>query len=404
MIVKKTLLAVAGLATCLDLRAGELPWQVEDFLKPPATFPAPGFEGPEGVKALFFEGPSYQGKPTRVFAWYGVPANASGKVPGMVLVHGGAGTAYAEWVKLWIDRGYAAIAFDHFGGLPEREDGKWKRNPDGGPNTGGPWQMAWPVKDQWMYHAVADTLLATSLLGSMPGVDADRIGLTGISWGGVLASTVAGLDSRLKFVAPVYGCGFISYPSKDGSQFVGKNDTPELLAKWRETWDPARYLAGAKMPMLWLSGTNDFAFTPGVWQQSYRTAPGPHTLSLHLRMAHGQSEGAAPEEIAAFADAILRDGLPLPRVTGQDRSDDQVWAGYESEKPLKSATLIFTRQEGPWQDRLWESIPATVDTARGRVSATLPGEARAYCFQLVDERGLIVSSDLRPETPLSKDL
>ena len=31
------------------------------------------------------------------------------KVPGMVLVHGGGGTAFASWVKRWNDRGYAAM-------------------------------------------------------------------------------------------------------------------------------------------------------------------------------------------------------------------------------------------------------------------------------------------------------
>jgi hypothetical protein len=34
------------------------------------------------------------------------------KVPGIVLLHGGGGTAFESWVKLWVDRGYAAIAID----------------------------------------------------------------------------------------------------------------------------------------------------------------------------------------------------------------------------------------------------------------------------------------------------
>ena len=70
------------------------------------------------VKALFFDGLPWKGKPTRVFAYYGIPSNeGGGKVPAIVLVHGGGGTAFARWVKLWNDRGYAAIAMDTCGAV-----------------------------------------------------------------------------------------------------------------------------------------------------------------------------------------------------------------------------------------------------------------------------------------------
>ena len=45
--------------------------------------------------------------------------------------------------------------------------------------------------------------------GRLPGVDPDRIGVTGISWGGYLTCIVAGVDPRFRFAAPVYGCGFL---------------------------------------------------------------------------------------------------------------------------------------------------------------------------------------------------
>ena len=52
----------------------------------------------------------WQGKPTKVFAWLGLPKNRAGKVPGVVLVHGGGGTAFKEWVQKWNDHGFAAIS------------------------------------------------------------------------------------------------------------------------------------------------------------------------------------------------------------------------------------------------------------------------------------------------------
>ena len=80
----------------------------------------------------------------------------------MVLVHGGGGTAFAEWVRIWNKRGYAAIAMDTCGALPDRApEGKpWspeKKRPEfGGPEGwGGFDQIDEPEIDQWTYHAVS---------------------------------------------------------------------------------------------------------------------------------------------------------------------------------------------------------------------------------------------------------
>ncbi len=35
----------------------------------------------------------------------------------------------------------------------------------------------------------------------------EKIGVMGISWGGVIISTIIGIDDRLVFAVPVYGCG-----------------------------------------------------------------------------------------------------------------------------------------------------------------------------------------------------
>ena len=72
------------------------------FYRVPAGYEAEGFVScVPGIKSVFMAGPEYQGKETRVFAWYGVPENRASdeKLPGIVLVHGGLGTAFAEWVK-----------------------------------------------------------------------------------------------------------------------------------------------------------------------------------------------------------------------------------------------------------------------------------------------------------------
>ena len=74
-------------------------WDLSHLSIPPREFPAPGFEE-KGVRGLFYEGLPWKGNPTRVFAWYGAPEHKPGeKVPVMILVHGGGGTAFDDWVR-----------------------------------------------------------------------------------------------------------------------------------------------------------------------------------------------------------------------------------------------------------------------------------------------------------------
>ncbi len=364
-------------------------WNLAALSQPPKTYPADEFST-NGVKAVFFEGPSFRGRPTRVFAWIGLPKVPPGrKVPGMVLVHGGGGTAFAQWVSRWNSYGYAAIAMDTCGAVPRGTYGHWERQSNGGPPGWGGWdQIDWPREEQWTYHAVADAVLAHSLLRSLPEVDPRRIGVTGISWGGYLTCLIAGVDHRFAFAAPVYGCGFT-----DEHNFAGsvKALGPEASERWMRWWDPKMYLCDANLPMLWVTGSNDFAYTPNALQKSYRLAPGPRTLCVRLRMPHGHGEGERPKEIQVFADSLLKRGAPLPKITGQGRKGDQVWATFKSKVPLLKAELNFTRDTGNWKERRWESVPAKI--SRGKLTASLPSDARVYYLNLFDDRSCVVSTE-----------
>ncbi|MGB8167495.1 MAG: prolyl oligopeptidase family serine peptidase [Chthoniobacteraceae bacterium] len=367
-------------------------WDVAALAAAPKTFPAEPIRA-EGMKAIFFEGLPYQGKPTRVFAWLGLPKVEQGKkAPGIVLVHGGGGTAFETWTRLWLERGYAVIAFDACGSIPlHTADGKkWQRHDAGGPPGWGGWdQMAEAREDQWTYHAVADGLLAHSLLRSLREVDPERIGVTGISWGGYLTSILAGVDQRYKFAVPVYGCGFTNEHTFASSlEKLG----PENAARWMQWWDPSSYLAAATMPILWVNGTNDFAYTMNAWQKSYRLPQSSHTLCLRPRMPHGHgAAGEGPKEIHVFAESIVNGGELLPIITDQGREGRKAWATFDSARPIPKAELHYTKDTGPWPKRLWEATPATI--AEGVVTAELPEGTRVYFLNLTDDRDCVVSSE-----------
>ena len=369
-------------------------WDMEKLSHAPQIFPAPGFERP-GLKALFFEGLPYKGKPTRVFAWIGLPEGASKdkKVPAMVLVHGGGGTAFENWVKLWTGRGYAAISMDTCGALPGGEHSKRPRSENGGPpGWGGFDQIGEPLTDQWTCHAVADVILAHSLLRSLPEVDSEKIGLTGISWGGYLTCIVSGVDSRFKCAVPVYGCGYLGDNSAWLADF--KKMGAENAARWLSLWDPAAHLPRITIPTLWVTGTNDFAYPMDSLQKSYRLPKAPHFLAIRPRMPHGHGPaGENPEEIRIFADSFFKNGKALPAIVSQAREGNAVSVKWKSETPILKAELHYTLGTGSFKERKWVAAPATIDAASHSVKATLPDGVKMYFINITDDRQVIASSE-----------
>jgi dienelactone hydrolase len=307
----------------------------------------------------------------------------------MVLVHGGGGTAFPEWVKLWTARGYAAIALDTGGNVPAKNKAGRERHAWAGPVDGGA-SLALgdkPPRDQWMYHAVANIMRAHSLLAAQPGVAARRIGLTGISWGGVLTAAVAGVDARFAALVPVYGCGFL-----DESEVFGAQSATAAGASWMKLWDPRHRLARAQAPMFWVNGTNDRFFQLGSWQRSAGLGAGPTLLRVEPRMGHSHPAGWKPVEIGVFVDSVLKGGVPLAVFGEVRREGAAVSASVTAQTAMVEAKLHFTQAAGVASKWLWAEVPAAWEPARGRVQATLPAEARRYFLSVRDVRDCTVTS------------
>ena len=261
------------------------PWDVKRLQETTPEFEWLQREGP--VRSLTYRGEPYQGHPTRVFAYYASPAtvgdtSAQRPYPGIVLVHGGGGKAFSDWAELWAKHGYAAIAMDLAGCGPDGD-----RLPDGGPGQGDDTKFGnidGPVTDQWTYQAVSAVILAHSWLLHTDDIDPQRTAVTGISWGGYLTCIVAGLDSRFKVAMPVYGCGFLH---ENSAWKVGQLDpmTPERREKWVTLWDPSQYIGSAAMPVVFLNGTNDFAYPMDSYAKTCRLVQGEKNLQHSVRNA-----------------------------------------------------------------------------------------------------------------------
>ncbi len=351
------------------------------------------------VQEVYYEGVPFQGKPTRIFAYLGRP-EGKGPFPAMVLVHGGGGQAFANWAEMWAKRGYVAIAMDTAGNGPGKV-----RLPDGGPDQSDVEKFQrFPtseVKDMWTYHAVAAVIRGHSLLRSLPDVDANRIGITGISWGGYLTCIVAGVDDRLKCAIPVYGSGFLWEDSAWLAQFEKLG--PEQSKRWCDLFDPSVYLPNVTCPILFVNRPTDFHYRLGVYQKSYNLVKGPRTLHMDIKLGHSHPAGWNPKEIGLFADSILRGGAPLmevPQMSTLFRHDDSkgdinrtpagIAAVFPSVPNLKGE-LCYTTDSGPYEKRKWQSVPAYF--LQNMVHAPLPKERPLTFFlNVIDERGAITSS------------
>lgn len=394
------ILAIVFLCSTFSAFAEKLQFEVplknlvnKKVYETPQVYPAPQKDVGE-IKAIFYETLPFKGKETRAFAYLGIPKSDK-PVPAVVCVHGGGGRAFNEWVKVWNKRGYAAISMSLEGHMPGDEKDKISHEFSGPTRSGRFSDIDQPLDEQWMYHAVSDIMLANSLLRSFPEIDKDRIGVTGISWGGILTSLVSGVDDRFIFAAPVYGAGFL-YNS------LGHFSTVKGDQKF---WDPSRQLEYGNMPILWVNGDTDAHFSVNITSDSYLATKDRSWISIHPGLPHGHHAGwhhKKVPEIYAFADEITgKQTAKLARVTTVENSLNPKFT-YTSDNSIESAEIYYTddfsytKEKGSKhpKPKAWKKVEAEVNTETKSVSAKLPSNAKVYYLNIIDDKGLISSSEL----------
>ena len=419
------LLALLGTPALLAEQAG--PWNL-DALK--NDVPAMKWlRQDQPVHSLAYAGEKYQGHDTSVFAFYASPRTLglqsdAKRFPGVVCIHGGGGTAFAEWVHLWAKRGYAAIAMDLNGSRPPDpvfdQNGVAKSNahdqktrtrlPDGGPphthvekfdSIGG------DTSDDWPFHAAASVMRAHTLLRSFEEVDAEHTAVTGISWGGYTTCLVASLDDRFKAAVPVYGCGFLHEGESVQKPSIDK--LGERKALWVKEYDPGSLLPRCRVPIFFVNGTNDVHYVLDSYMKSYAVVPGEKHLRIQVNMPHGHPPGWAPREIGLFVDSKCRGGKPLP-VLDQPKIEGgqvKVWCTNPPVAKLAKAALHYTTDGGLRSARKWIEVPATIGqdvmkteagimTQANEITAPKPpAEANTWFITVTDDRGAMVSATVQ---------
>ena len=344
------------------------------------------------IEPIFYD--SVVGTQEKVYAYLGIPTSATKEnpAPAIVLIHGaGKGGAWREWVKDWCDRGYVAISIDLYGCGPEAVDegvaSVSGRKPH--PFAGiAPWgddgEAFQAVKENaGMYQNVINVVNAHNLLESLDCVDNSRTGIHGYSNGGVTTTVAMGVDDRFEFAMPIYGGGYLDYTRSYMKESAFHNFNGTSIK-----WDPANFAARAKMPVLYINGDYDSAFSIDTTSFTYAVTPNAY-LSIRNGLTHSGAATRNVEQLAAFADAICKEGNanPYVRISGEKAENGYLTAKLDNLEGSFDAVQVYyiTTDEIPYRyqnnpQTPWiESSIKDYTIENGELKIQLPSGA-TYCY------------------------
>lgn len=312
--------------------------------------------GPIHVEEIYYQSRSYQEKPVKIFGYFCYPAGAREKLPAILVVHGGGGSADLNNTIAWAERGYAVLCID----LPGRGEQRLNSR-SSGPDMDVPnlLRTEADMGSNYLVHAVAAARNGITYLTQRKEVDADRIGMVGLSWGGVITLLTNGQDKRLKTAINVFGAGYIPEGCTWQDRFNVK--TREEMERWLTYIDPKNFLHTQHAPILFISGTNDHCYYLPTFQKSYEEVRVAKKLLLIPNLRHRFLPFM--QRIAwNWLDNKLKSGGSFPEVTElpvfeKDRKKLVIPAIATAASHITKANLYYTKgQPSRWTKLHWQSI------------------------------------------------
>lgn len=316
----------------------------------------------EGVHVKFvtyhlgaFEGQNGKTHRPRIAAYYAYPASET-KLPAIVDIHGGGGVGKPENAIYWAQQGYACISISW-------STAKLKHEKEGSPNTD--WDglavghgrgitpqfntTTQPTehtlssvpspKNCGYYLVTCAARRALTFLEEQPQVDANRLGISGHSMGG-MTTVYASMDPRVKAAVPsVGGVDLLEdYWGVPGSNKQRDRWAPELFSK---VVAAINYWPLIKCPVLFLTAANDFHAPSDKIPETLAKHSGIHALSISPHRSHsfdGDSYAARPLWMEAHLKGTFKfpenpkgqlildteDGVPVFRVLPDKPSDKKI--------------------------------------------------------------------------------
>lgn len=233
-----------------------------------------------------------------VHAWLRVPAGAEGPLPAVVEYVGyGGGRGFAEQNLLISSSGFVHLHMDTRG-----QGATWSvgATQDDGPITPAvPGFMTRGIGDPHDYYyrrLFVDAVRAVSVAKELPMVDADRVGVQGMSQGGGVALAVAGLRhdvgaavSLVPFLCDIRRATTITdaYPYKEIATYLSVHRTEVARAERTLSYfDGINFARRATAPVMFSAALMDPVCPPSTVFAAYNNYAGPKTVNLWPYNAH----------------------------------------------------------------------------------------------------------------------
>lgn len=354
---------------------------------------------------------------SQIFAVIATPKTA-GKKPGILILHGGTGSAEISKAVAWAQRGYIAVAPDLPGiADPVKLTKTTGRGKEG--KYGSNRYVARPdAKQSILFDATLSALKALYLLRAQSDVDKSKIGVVGVSLGGYMTTMIAGLTGdKVRAAFSVFGSGFFEF-TLPVTELKAMPEPERLI--WLKWLDAGRRASGIKAAFFIAGATNDFFFWPPAIQTTLDVIPGEKNQVYAPNVSHsvplpGGSVYAnnhtepftptalqpfpAPSGIKAnwlamelpFFDYYLKgEGKPFPIVKILPAKEPLMvnFSVVAPEKIINAECFWCPPEPSEWTKRKWCSVKAE-ENGQGLYTARLPTEATGGVF-------FVVVSDTRP--------
>lgn len=286
-------------------------------------------------------------QPIRIRGYAAKPRNARLPVPGVVQAHGLGGFAREEdatgpaallgtYALAYTGPGGGSEPANTSEGLPAGYD-NGRRMFDTLPDPRGSWFWG---------HAVA-AMRALTCLATLPGIDANRLGVTGYSAGAVATLIAAGVDSRIKAAVPLSGTLHweiaVESPTAWQHSLLSSAGYTTSSSEWLALMplvDAARLYETSTAKVLMVNGTCDEFFPLTAHVATYDAIGADRRTSLSGNFDHGCyliSGVENADDIAARAEL---------RASGGQRAWFRHWFGTDNDydcmpaEPLLSLTAV----------------------------------------------------------------
>ncbi|MCD8482459.1 MAG: dienelactone hydrolase family protein [Verrucomicrobia bacterium] len=269
------------------------------------------------VREVRLEFKDWMDRPVSLFARKEEPAG-QGNGGGVLHIVGGAQTIHPGDLEVWVTRGYVAASFDwQIEGVGNRPPERTTQFP---PDLVTQFNATKSLQSAVLPVAFQCACVCLHWLSESNGVDPDKLGVVGISWGGYLSWILAAYHNGVSALVPAFGCGGLF--ASNGSQ---PEHGPEVMKFWQQHLEPPVLVPRIKAPVCFLNSTNDFFGRLSTAERMLESLTGPCTRLYSANVDHSLNPAQTNLAIAWMEKHLLGNHAALPSPDSMHDAHTAIW-------------------------------------------------------------------------------